>query len=50
MKIYIIGSVASGKTTLVKRLYGTTNIHYTTLDEIVHEPEKSSVWGSKKEL
>lgn len=45
MKLYIIGSVASGKTTLAKRLSEITNIYYTSLDEIVYEPDKSSTWG-----
>jgi adenylate kinase family enzyme len=48
MKLYIVGSVASGKTTLAKRLSETTNIHYTTLDEIVYEPDNSSAWGNRK--
>ena len=48
MKLYIIGSVASGKTTLAKRLSETTNILYTTLDEVIYEPDKSSTWGNRK--
>lgn len=50
MKLYIIGSVASGKTTLAKRLSEITNIHYATLDEIVYEPDKSSAWGNRNGL
>jgi adenylate kinase family enzyme len=48
MKLYIIGSVVSGKTTVAKRLSEATNIRYTMLDEIVHEPDESSVWGNRK--
>jgi len=48
MKLYIIGSVASGKTTLAKCLSEVANISYTALDEIVHEPDESSVWGNRK--
>jgi len=48
MKLYIIGSVASGKTTLAKRLSETINIHYKSLDEIVYEPDKSNAWGNRK--
>lgn len=48
MKLYIVGSVASGKTTLAKRLSKITGIHYTALDEIVHKPDMSSKWGNKK--
>lgn len=35
MKIYIVGSVASGKTTLAKKLSNHLNIHHYELDTIV---------------
>lgn len=48
MRLYIVGSVASGKTTLAIRLSKITGIHYTALDEIVHKPDMSSKWGNNK--
>lgn len=48
MKIYIVGAVASGKSTLARELSGLTGIPYTSLDEVVHIPDKSNVWGNRK--
>ena len=48
MKIYIIGSVASGKSTLAKRLSKTLSISYWSLDEVVHISDKSNPWGNRK--
>lgn len=48
MRIYIIGSVSSGKSTLAKKLSKTLNIQYQSLDEVVHIPDKSSPWGNRK--
>jgi adenylate kinase family enzyme len=48
MKIYIVGPVASGKSTLAKRLAETLNIPYQPLDEVVHVPDKSHPWGNRK--
>jgi len=48
MKIYIVGAVASGKSTLARELSGVTGIPYTSLDEVVHIPDKSNVWGNRK--
>lgn len=48
MKIYIVGSVASGKSTLAKKLYETLEISYQSLDEAVHIEDKSNPWGNRK--
>ena len=40
-KIYVIGSVASGKTTLAKKLSSTLEIPWFELDNVVHERLKS---------
>ncbi|MBM7614238.1 P-loop NTPase family protein [Alkaliphilus hydrothermalis] len=40
-KIYVIGSVASGKTTLAKQLSNTLKIPWYELDNVVHERLKS---------
>jgi adenylate kinase family enzyme len=48
MKIYIVGSVASGKTTLARKLSERQNIQYQSLDEVVHIPDKSNPWGNRK--
>ncbi len=49
MKIYIVGAVASGKSTLARELSGLTGIPYTSLDEVVHIPDKSNVWEIEKD-
>ncbi len=47
MKIYIVGSVASGKTTLAKRLSNKLGITCTHLDGIIHiKDESDKVWGN----
>lgn len=48
MKIYIIGSVSSGKSTLAKKLSETLKIPYQSLDEVVHIPDKSTILGNRK--
>lgn len=48
MKIYIVGSVSSGKSTLAKKLSKTLKIPYQSLDEVVHVPDKSNPWGNRK--
>jgi adenylate kinase family enzyme len=48
LKIYIVGSVASGKSTLAKRISKKTNILYHSLDEVVHQLDKYSQWGNSK--
>jgi len=42
MKIYIVGSVASGKTTLAKKLSNKLGIKCTHLDAIVHIKDKTN--------
>jgi len=47
MRIYIVGSVASGKTTLANKLSKVTEIECTHLDEIVHIKDNSNKeWGN----
>lgn len=48
MKIYIVGCVSSGKSTLAKKLSETLKISYKSLDEVVHIPDKSNPWGNRK--
>ena len=48
MKIYIVGAVASGKSTLAKRLSKIWNIPYQSLDEFVHITDKAHPWGNRK--
>ena len=48
MKIYIVGSVSSGKSTLAKKLSETLSAPYQSLDEVVHVPDKSDPWGNRK--
>lgn len=50
MKIYIVGAVSSGKTTLAKKLSEKLNIRYQSLDEVVHIPYKTNPWGNRKRL
>ncbi|MDF2608089.1 MAG: topology modulation protein [Bacillales bacterium] len=47
MRIYIVGSVASGKTTLAKELSSKLGIKCTHLDGIVHIKDKTDrEWGN----
>lgn len=48
MKIYIVGAVSSGKTTLARKLSEKLNIRYQSLDEVVHIPDKANPWGNRK--
>lgn len=48
MKVYIVGSIASGKSTFAKQLSEETNIKSYCLDNVVYEPDKSNPWGNKK--
>ncbi|OPJ63830.1 hypothetical protein [Clostridium oryzae] len=48
MKIYIVGAVSSGKSTLAKKLSNGLKISYKSLDEVVHIPDKSNCSGNKK--
>lgn len=48
MKIYIVGSVSSGKSTLAKKMSKLLRIPYQSLDEIVHISDKTNPWGNRK--
>jgi adenylate kinase family enzyme len=48
MKIYVVGSIASGKSSLAKRISEKFNITYHELDSVVHIPDKASLWGNRK--
>lgn len=48
MKIYIVGAVSSGKSTLAKKLSEALSIPYHSLDEVVHITDKSHPWGNNK--
>lgn len=48
MKIYIVGPVSSGKSTLARKLSKTIGVNYHSLDEVVHIPDKSNPWGNRK--
>ena len=48
MKIYIIGAVASGKTTLAKTLSDRLDVPYYSLDNVVHLPDTQSPTGNTK--
>lgn len=46
MRIYIVGSVASGKTTLAKAISKKTGVPYHSLDEVVHIRDKTKNSGN----
>lgn len=48
MKIYIVGSVSSGKSTFAKKMSETLRTPYQSLDEVVYIPDKSNPWGNRK--
>lgn len=48
MKIYIIGSVASGKSTLARKITVLTGTPCCHLDEVVHAPDLSRELGNRK--
>ncbi|MBO5253803.1 MAG: DNA topology modulation protein FlaR [Clostridia bacterium] len=48
MKIYIVGSVASGKSTLARQISGKTGVKCYHLDDVVYIKDKSSAEGNKK--
>ena len=50
MKLYIVGSVTSGKSTLARRISKITCIPCHHLDEVVYTPDFTASWGNKKRL
>ena len=48
MKIYIVGSISSGKSTLAKKMSKSLRTPYRSLDEIVYTSDKSKPWGNRK--
>jgi adenylate kinase family enzyme len=48
MKVYIVGSVACGKSTLARRMSQITGIPCTHLDEVVHVADANDSWGNNK--
>lgn len=49
MKLYVVGTVASGKTTLAKKISKRTGIECTHLDGVIHiKDETNKVWGNKR--
>ena len=48
MRIYVTGSVGSGKSTYARRLSQRTGIPCVHLDEVVYEPDASAFWGNRK--
>lgn len=46
MKLYITGSVGSGKSTFARQISKITNIPCTHLDELMHTPCSSEKWGN----
>lgn len=47
-RIYIVGAVGSGKTTLAKRLSRAAGIPFYELDGVVHRPDPNSITGNRK--
>lgn len=48
MKIYIVGSVASGKSTLARQLSEKSGVPCFHLDDVVHIKDKNSAEGNRK--
>lgn len=48
MKIYITGSVASGKSTLARKLSAVSGILCWHLDDVVYEKDPTGEWGNRK--
>jgi len=48
MKLYIVGSVASGKPPLARRISKITGIPCSHLDEVVYIPDPTQAWGNRK--
>lgn len=48
MKLYIVGSVASGKSTLARHISKITDITCHHLDEVVYMDDPTDSWGNRK--
>jgi Adenylate kinase and related kinases len=48
MKLYIVGPVSSGKSTVARLLSEQLSIPCASLDEIVHIPDPAGPWGNRK--
>lgn len=48
MKLYIVGSTASGKSTLARQIAKRTHIPCFHLDEVVYEEDPTDSWGNRK--
>ena len=48
MKIYIVGSISSGKSTLAQKMSKSLGCLYQLLDEIVYISDKTNPWGNRK--
>ncbi|MDF2484016.1 MAG: topology modulation protein FlaR [Herbinix sp.] len=48
MRIYIVGAVSSGKTTLAKSLSKKLHLPYHSLDEMVHISDQNADLGNRK--
>lgn len=48
MKIYIVGTVSSGKSTLAKKLSKELNIPYISLDDVVYQVDSSNPCSNTK--
>lgn len=48
MKIYVVGSVASGKSTLARQISQITGIPCNHLDEVVYIPDSTQPLGNRK--
>lgn len=48
MKLYITGSVGSGKTSLARRISLASGVPFVSLDEVVYVSDTSATMGNKK--
>ena len=47
MRMYIVGSVASGKSTLARQLSARTGVPCVHLDDVVYEPDSTDPAGNR---
>jgi len=48
MRIYVTGSVGSGKSTYARALSCATGFPCTHLDDVVYQPDRRAYWGNRK--